>query len=64
MASPTSEYQLPDTASEEEQELIQILIDSSLFRDMYPDEKQKLLNYLVSSYFKTTPARTSGSLPW
>ncbi len=63
MISPKSEHLL-STASEQEQELIQILIDSSLYRDMYPDEKQKLLNYLVSSYFKLTSARTSGSLPW
>jgi hypothetical protein len=49
--SPISEYKLFDTASKQEKELINILSDSSLFRDMYPEEKQNLLNYLVSSYF-------------
>jgi hypothetical protein len=49
--SPASEYKLFKTACEQEKELINILIDSSLYRDMYPEEKQKLLNYLVTSYF-------------
>ena len=49
--SPESEYKLLGNASEQEKELINILIDSSLYRDMYPEEKKKLINYLVSSYF-------------
>jgi hypothetical protein len=46
-----SEYKLFGTASEQEKELINILIDSSLYRDMYPEDKKKLIDYLVTSYF-------------
>jgi hypothetical protein len=46
-----SEYKLFGTASEQEKELINILIDSSLYRDMYPEDKKKLIDYLVMSYF-------------
>jgi hypothetical protein len=49
--SPVSEYTLCVTTSKQENELIDILLGSSLYRDMYPEEKQKLLHYLVSSYF-------------
>ena len=60
--SPESEYKLLGTASEQEKELINILIDSSLYRGMYPDEKKKLINYLVSSYFYNIDS-TDGPLP-
>jgi hypothetical protein len=60
--SPESEYKLLGTASEQEKELINILIDSSLYRGMYPDEKKKLLNYLVTSYFYNIES-TDGPLP-
>jgi hypothetical protein len=49
--SPVIEYKLLGIASEQEKEIVNILIDSSLYQDMYPEEKKKLLNYLVSSYF-------------
>jgi hypothetical protein len=49
--SPMSEYKLFGSASEQEKELINILIDSSLYRDMYPEDKKKLVDYLVTSYF-------------
>lgn len=49
--SPVREYILFGTASELEKELSSILFDSSLYREMYPEEKRKLLAYLVSSYF-------------
>ena len=61
--NPVSEYKLFSTASEQEKELINILIDSSLYRDMYPDEKKKLINYLVSSYFNNIQ-KNSRALPW
>jgi len=48
---PENEYKLLGTASEQEKELIGILINSSLYRGMYPEEKKKLINYLVTSYF-------------
>jgi len=60
--SPESEYKLLGTASEQEKELISILIDSSLYRGMYPEEKQKLINYLVSSYFYNLKS-TDGPFP-
>ena len=63
MVSPMSEYELFNTASEQEKELVDILIGSSLYGDMYPEEKQKLLSYLVSSYVKLADARTSGPFP-
>jgi hypothetical protein len=46
-----SDYKLFGTASEQEKELINILIDSSLYRDMYPEDKKKLIDYLVTSYY-------------
>ena len=51
MVSPMSEDNLFGTAAEQEQKLITILLGSSLYRDMYPEDKQKLLKYLVASYF-------------
>ena len=36
---------------EQERDTINILIDSSLFLDMSPIKRQRLLDYLVSSYF-------------
>jgi hypothetical protein len=50
--NPTSEYKLFSSITERENELITILIDSSLNRDKNPEDKEKLLQYLVSSYFK------------
>jgi hypothetical protein len=49
--SPLSEDTVFSTASVQEKELENILIDISLYRDMYPEEKKKLINYLVLSYF-------------
>ncbi len=60
--SPENEYKLLGTASEQEKELISILIDSSLYRGMYPEEKQKLIDYLVSSYFYNVEKK-DGPLP-
>ncbi len=51
MANTIIENKVIGTASEQEIDLINILIDSSLYQDMYPEEKEKLLNYLISSYF-------------
>ncbi len=51
MINTLIENKLLGTASRQEKELINILINSSLYRDMYPEEKEKLLKYLMSSYF-------------
>ena len=45
-------------AREQEQEIMDILLSSSLFADMSAGERQKLLNYLVASYFRP---RTGGN---
>ena len=55
-----SEDVLLRTASAQEEELENILIDISLYRDMYPEEKQKLINYLVLSYFNNIQKAQSG----
>jgi hypothetical protein len=39
------------SAHEQEKEIVSILVDSSLFLDMSQEERQRLLNYLVTSYF-------------
>ena len=36
---------------EQERDIINILIDSSLYLDRSPVKRQRLLDYLVSSYF-------------
>ncbi len=51
MSNTIIENTLLGTASRHEKELVDILLDSSLYRDMHPEEKEKLLNYLISSYF-------------
>lgn len=58
-----SEYKQCGTAQEQEKELMNILVDSSLYRDMSPEDRQKLLNYLVSSYFTINPRKSSRALP-
>jgi hypothetical protein len=51
MVNTIIENKLLGTASGQEKEIINILIDSLLYRDMHSEEKEKLLNYLISSYF-------------
>jgi hypothetical protein len=40
---------------EQEKEIANILIDSSLYPDMSPAERHKLLHHLVLSYFNLLP---------
>jgi len=42
---------------EQEKEIANILINSTLYTDMSPAERQKLLHYLVSSYFDLLPVK-------
>ncbi len=49
MANAVMENKVRGTAGEQEINLINILINSSLYQDMYPEEKENLLNYLISS---------------
>ena len=47
---------------EQEKEINNILIASSLYLGMSPAERRKLLHYLVSSYFNL-PVENSRALP-
>lgn len=48
---------------EQEKEITNILINSSLYLDMSPAEKQKLLRHLVSSYFDPLPVKNERAHP-
>jgi len=48
---------------EQEKEINNILVDSSLYLSMSPAERQKLLHYLVSSYFNLLPVEDNRALP-
>lgn len=50
MVSCMIEAQIENALQDQEKELINILIDSELYLDMNLTERQKLLNYLVTSY--------------
>lgn len=51
------------TTWEQEKEIMNILIDSSLYQEMSQAERQKVLNYLVSSYFALLPVVDRRALP-
>jgi len=44
---------------EQEKEITNILINSSLYLDMSPAERQILVRHLVSSYFEPLPVENS-----
>ena len=48
---------------EQEKEINNILIDSSLYLGMSPAERRKLLHNLVLSYFNLLPVEKSRALP-
>jgi hypothetical protein len=48
---------------EQEKEINNILIASSLYLGMSPAERQKLLHYLVTSYFNLLPLENTRALP-
>jgi len=54
-----SEHKLFGTVLDLVKELEDILIGSSLYREMSPEDKQQLLNYLVISYGDIRPCRNS-----
>ena len=58
-----SEQKIIKFTREQEKEIINILIDSSLYLGMSPAERQNLLQYLVSSYFNLLPVENSRALP-
>ena len=58
-----NEYEIKEVTREQERELTNILTDSSLYLEMSQIDRQKLLNYLVSSYFNFLPSENNRALP-
>jgi hypothetical protein len=58
-----SEQNVIKISREQEKEIINILIESSLYLGMSLAERQNLLHYLVSAYFNLLPAENSRALP-
>jgi hypothetical protein len=59
MVSTMSEQKIHKITREQGKEIINILIDSSLYLGMPLPERQKLLRYIVSSYFDLLPVENS-----
>ena len=49
--------------SEQEKEITNILINSTLYLDMPPVERQNLLHYLISSYCDLLPVKNERAHP-
>lgn len=58
-----NEQEIMNSTQEQEKKIANILIDSSLYLGMSPVERNKLLRYLVSSYFDFLPAKKNRALP-
>jgi hypothetical protein len=58
-----NEHEMMGVTREQERELTNILIDSSLYMDMSQTDRQKLLHDLVSSYFNFLPNQNNRALP-
>ena len=58
-----NEHEMMGVTREQERELTNILIDSSLYMDMSQTERQKLLHDLVLSYFNFLPNQNNRALP-
>jgi len=58
-----NKQKIMNSTREQEKEIANILIDSSLYLDMSPAEREMLLRYLVSSYFDFLPAKNIRALP-
>jgi hypothetical protein len=58
-----SEQEIINITGDQEKEIDNILIDSALYREMSPAERQKLLCYLVASYFNFLPVKNRRALP-
>jgi hypothetical protein len=61
--STMNELEITKAAREQEKEIVNILIGSSLYLDMSQANREKLLNYLVASYFDPLPGENSRALP-
>ena len=58
-----NEQEITKVIREQEKEIVNILIGSSLYLGMSQTKRQKLLNYLVASYFNPLPGGNSRALP-
>ncbi len=58
-----NEQEILNITKEQENEITNICIGSSLYADMSQAERQKLLHYLVTSYFYPLPGEKSRALP-
>jgi hypothetical protein len=58
-----NEREIMGVTREQERELTNILIDSSLYLEMSQTDRQKLLHDLVSSYFNFMPNQNNRALP-
>jgi len=58
-----NEHKIMNSIREQEKEITNILIDSSLDLNMSSADREKLLCYLVSSYFDLLPAHNNRALP-
>jgi len=58
-----NEHEMMEVTRARKIELTNILIDSSLYLDMSQIDRQKLLNYLVSSYLNFLPSENNRALP-
>jgi hypothetical protein len=59
MVSTMGEQKIIKNTREQEKEIINILIDSSLYLGMPLAERQNLLNYIASAYFNLLPVENS-----
>ncbi len=57
------EQKITNVTREQEEEIVNILIGSSLYPDMSQTNRQKLLHYLVASYFNPLSGENGRALP-
>ena len=58
-----NEQEMTNITREQETEIVNILIGSSLYLGMSQTDRQKLLHHLVASYFNPLPGENSRALP-
>ena len=61
--NPMNEQEITIVTREQVKEIVNILIGSSLYLDMSQTERQKLIHYLVASYFNPLTGENSRALP-
>jgi len=58
-----NEQEITKVTRAQEEEIVNILIGSSLYLGMSQTNREKLLHYLVASYFNPVPGENSRALP-